>query len=63
MSNEANSIPHKGLGVNSHSVGKGFFRITEQHSLHNDLDQKSVSQLLVEMNEEDQKVALVVQKA
>ncbi|HEY6915016.1 MAG TPA: N-acetylmuramic acid 6-phosphate etherase [Paludibacter sp.] len=62
MSNEANSIPHQGLGVNSHSVGKGFFRITEQHSLHNDLDQKSVSQLLVEMNEEDQKVALVVQK-
>jgi len=39
-----------------------FQKITEQHSLHSDLDQKSVRQLLVEMNEEDQKVALAVQK-
>lgn len=40
-----------------------FQKITEQHSLHSDLDQKPVSQLLIEMNEEDQKVALAVQKA
>lgn len=37
--------------------------ITEQPSLHTNLDKKSVSQLLMEMNEEDQKVALAVQKA
>jgi N-acetylmuramic acid 6-phosphate etherase len=40
-----------------------FEKITEQTSLHSDLDKKSVSQLLIEMNEEDQKVALAVQKA
>jgi len=37
--------------------------VTEQPSLHTNLDKKSVSQLLMEMNEEDQKVALAVQKA
>ena len=47
---ESNLIPFHGLGV------------TEQPSLHNDLDKKSVGQLLIEMNEEDQKVALAVQK-
>ena len=39
-----------------------FQKITEQPSLHTDLDKKSVGQLLMEMNEEDQKVALAVQK-
>ena len=39
-----------------------FKKITEQTSLHDNLDQKSVGQLLVEMNEEDQKVALAVKK-
>ena len=34
-----------------------FTKVTEQSSLHDNLDQKSVGQLLVEMNEEDQKVA------
>ena len=39
-----------------------FKKITEQSSLHDNLDQKSVGQLLVEMNEEDQKVALAVKE-
>ena len=39
-----------------------FKKITEQTSLHDNLDQKSVGQLLVEMNEEDQKVALAVKE-
>jgi len=33
-----------------------FIKITEQNSLHNDLDKKSVRELLFEMNEEDKKV-------
>lgn len=37
--------------------------VTEQPSLHDKLDQKSIGELLVEMNEEDQKVALAVQQA
>lgn len=41
---------------------RGSFLVTEQSSLHTDLDKKSVGQLLIEMNEEDQKVALAVQK-
>jgi N-acetylmuramic acid 6-phosphate etherase len=44
-------------------VVKGSFLVTEQPSLHTNLDKKSVGQLLMEMNEEDQKVALAVQKA
>ena len=40
-----------------------FKKITEQNSLHLNLDKKSIGQLLKEMNEEDQKVALAVQKA
>ena len=40
-----------------------FTKITEQPSLHDDLDQKSVGELLREMNEEDQKVALAVRDA
>ena len=40
-----------------------FEKITEQTSLHNDLDTKAVGQLLREMNEEDKKVALAVEKA
>lgn len=42
---------------------RGSFLVTEQPSLHTDLDEKSVGQLLSEMNEEDQKVALAVKKA
>ena len=41
---------------------RGSLGVTEQTSLHNDLDKKSVGQLLIEMNEEDQKVALAVQQ-
>lgn len=40
-----------------------FVKITEQSSLHDELDQKSVGELLREMNEEDQKVALAVREA
>ena len=37
-----------------------FTKVTEQTSLHENLDQKSVLELMTEMNEEDQKVALAV---
>jgi N-acetylmuramic acid 6-phosphate etherase len=40
-----------------------FEKITEQNSLHNDLDKKDIRQLLVEMNEEDKKVPFAVEKA
>jgi len=40
-----------------------FFKITEQLSLHSNLDKKPVAELLAEMNAEDQKVAQAVQKA
>ena len=50
IQDETNSVPLQGLGV------------TEQPSLHTNLDKKSVGQLLLEMNEEDRKVALAVQK-
>ena len=39
-----------------------FVKVTEQTSLHDNLDQKSVGELLREMNEEDQKVALAVRE-
>lgn len=39
-----------------------FLKITEQNSLHDNLDKKSINQLLMEMNEEDQKVPLAVAK-
>lgn len=40
-----------------------FIKITEQTSLHDNLDKKTISELLTEMNEEDQKVPLAVAKA
>lgn len=40
-----------------------FIKITEQSSLYDDLEKKSVHELLVDINNEDQKVALAVQKA
>lgn len=40
-----------------------FTKITEQSSLYNDLEQKSIHELLTEINTEDQKVALAVEKA
>lgn len=39
-----------------------FKRITEEASLYNDLEHKSVEELLQDINTEDQKVALAVQK-
>ncbi len=39
-----------------------FIKITEQNSLHDNLDKKSVHELLSEMNEEDSKVPLAVSK-
>lgn len=40
-----------------------FIKITEQPSLHNDLEKKTVRELLEGINEEDKKVALAVEKA
>ena len=40
-----------------------FIKISEQPSLYNDLEKKSVHELLTEMNQEDHKVADAVQKA
>ena len=40
-----------------------FQKITEQNSLHENLDKKSVHDLLIEMNEEDMKVPLAVSRA
>lgn len=39
-----------------------FIKITEQPSLYQDLEQQSVSQILTDINTEDQKVALAVQR-
>ena len=40
-----------------------FIKITEQSSLYDDLEKKSIHELLVGINQEDQKVALAVEKA
>ncbi|MDE6081936.1 MAG: N-acetylmuramic acid 6-phosphate etherase, partial [Muribaculaceae bacterium] len=40
-----------------------FVKISEQPSLYNDLEKKSVSELLHDINNEDKKVALAVEKA
>ena len=39
-----------------------FVKISEQSSLYNDLEKKSVREILEDINTEDQKVALAVQK-
>jgi N-acetylmuramic acid 6-phosphate etherase len=39
-----------------------FIKITEQSSLYTDLEKKSVHEILTDINNEDQKVALAVQK-
>ncbi|HHV85460.1 MAG TPA: N-acetylmuramic acid 6-phosphate etherase, partial [Petrimonas sp.] len=39
-----------------------FIKITEQSSLYDNLEKKSVFEVLTEINREDQKVALAVQK-
>ncbi|MEI8086614.1 MAG: N-acetylmuramic acid 6-phosphate etherase [Paludibacter sp.] len=56
--NETNSNSDSPLGA------RGLFiKITEQNSLHENLDKQSVNQLLIGMNEEDKKVPLAVEKA
>lgn len=40
-----------------------FVKISEQPSLYDDLEKKSVHELLVDINKEDQKVAIAVEKA
>ena len=40
-----------------------FEKISEQPSLYNDLEKKSVGELLRDINNEDKKVALAVEKA
>src|ERR1035437_864558 len=54
IKNNTNSYPPLG--------DRGSLLITEQNSLHENLEKKTVSQLLLEMNEEDQLVAQAVQK-
>ncbi|MGI6572552.1 MAG: N-acetylmuramic acid 6-phosphate etherase [Fermentimonas sp.] len=39
-----------------------FIKVTEQPSLYNDLEKKSIREILTEINQEDQKVALAVQR-
>jgi N-acetylmuramic acid 6-phosphate etherase len=45
------------------NTNQDFIKITEQTSLHSDLDKKSVGELLAEMNEEDLRVPMAVSKA
>ena len=40
-----------------------FVKISEQPSLYNDLEKKSVLELLTDINNEDKKVALAVEKS
>lgn len=40
-----------------------FIKISEQPSLYDDLEKKSVREILEDINKEDQKVAIAVQKA
>lgn len=40
-----------------------FVKITEQSSLYNDLEQKSIHEILTDINTEDQKVAVAVGQA
>lgn len=47
----------------SESEANPFIKITEQSSLHDHLEKKSVLELLTEMNEEDRKVPLAVAEA
>jgi len=62
MEKEKKNIKIEGNFNSPLGVGGSSCLITEQDSLHDNLDKKTVGQLLVEMNEEDQKVALAVQK-
>ncbi|MDP4240401.1 MAG: N-acetylmuramic acid 6-phosphate etherase [Bacteroidota bacterium] len=63
MENKKKSIRDEGNSSSPLGAGGSSLWVTEQPSLHADLDKKSVGQLLREMNEEDQKVALAVQRA
>lgn len=40
-----------------------FVKISEQSSLYNDLEKKSVLEILTDINNEDKKVAFAVEKA
>ena len=40
-----------------------FIKISEQSSLYDNLEKKSIHELLVDINTEDKKVALAVEKA
>lgn len=57
------SVPVRPLAEVGGSSSFSFIKITEQPSLHDNLDKKTVNQLLVEMNEEDKKVPYAVEKA
>ncbi len=45
------------------SISNQFIKITEQNSIHENLDKKSIHDLLLEMNEEDRKVPEAVAQA
>ena len=64
---ETNTNSDSPLGARGSLLVKGssssFIKITEQNSLHENLDKQSVNQLLIGMNEEDKKVPLAVEKA
>lgn len=51
------------MDTNKESSNKMFVKISEQASLYNNLEKKSIHELLEDINTEDQKVALAVQKA
>ena len=49
--------------ISNFSITNGFCKISEQPSLYNDLEKKSVGEILHDINNEDKKVALAVEKA
>lgn len=51
------------MDTNKENSNKMFVKISEQASLYNNLEKKSIHELLEDINTEDQKVALAVQKA
>ncbi|MBP1612803.1 MAG: putative glucokinase/SIS domain protein [Bacteroidetes bacterium] len=51
------------MNTNKENSNKMFVKISEQASLYNNLEKKSIHELLEDINTEDQKVALAVQKA
>jgi len=51
------------MDTNKENSNKMFVKISEQSSLYNDLEKKSIHELLEDINTEDRKVAIAVQRA